>query len=85
MQDAYLLPLSRNVLRSYGCEFHWLHMSCGYLARDSDLLRVSRLHSIIYDLILECYAEIACAVQYSTVPQKAKKIEICISTSDLLY
>ena len=25
MQDAYLLPLSRNVLRNYGREFHWLH------------------------------------------------------------
>ena len=85
MQDAYLLPLSRNVLRNYGCEFHWLHMRSGCLARDSDLLRVSRLHSVIYDLIPECYAEIACAVQYRTVPQKTQKIEICKSTYDLFY
>ena len=34
-----------------------IHTSSDCLARDSDLLRVSRLQSIIYDMILECYAE----------------------------
>ena len=53
MKDAYLFPLSRNVLRNYGRKFHWLYARKGPVRVKGGMsLRNGMWHDLQNDIIM---------------------------------